>query len=435
LSPTSGYKYVYVYRNSSAKTTSSAYPASATTGVQTNKNISVNYTASSDAQCDKIDIYRTQDGGGVYYFLATVNNATSSYTDSTADSGLNTDQIAPVAGVNAPPPTGISLLVWHMGRLWAASGNILYFSAGPDCTNGVGTEAWPSANALPVAGAITGLASTSQGLVVCTSDNAYVVGGTDSSSFTVPQIWQKNFGVASQNCITQDGDLLFFFTTKSQLFSFGGTLTEIGFPIEKQLGAFAPASVYIALHRSGSDEGLFVSDGSTNVYRYSMNMSCWSPVAQPVGGIGALGSIETTINTWTLLSGLSAGSGFILNRSLNTFTDSGSAYSAWAVLGSFILAPPRQVAVMNSVLIDCSTTGTYPTVSVLLNEISGSFTTLPNPVPDPPQLVASSTVYMKRHDLKAAGTPLPQHVRHCQVKIDFGNTDTVQNELLGLMIA
>jgi len=432
LSPTSGYQYVYVYRNSSTGTTSSASPASANTGQQTSKNISVGYTASADSQVDKIDIYRTADGGGVYYFLVTVNNGTSTYTDSTADSGLNTDQLAPVAGVNAPPPSGISLLVWHMGRLWAAAGNVLYFSAGPDCTNGVGAEAWPASNNLPVAGNITALVSTSQGLVVFTSDNAYVVGGTDSSSFTTPQIWQKNFGVANQNCVTQDGDLLFVFTTKGQLFTFSGTLTEIGFPIASSLAAMTPANVYLAIHRNGTDEGLFVSDGSTNLWRFSMNNSCWSPVFQPVSGLKAIGSVETSTNNWTLQVGRSSGSGYILKRDTTVFTDDGSAYSSYATIGSLVLAPPRQVAVLNSVLIEASATGTYPTVSVLLNEISGSFTALPNPVADPPQLAASSTLWMKRHDLKAAASPLPQHVRHLQVKIDFGNTDTVQNELLGL---
>ena len=133
------------------------------------------------------------------------------------------------------------------------------------------------------------------------------------------------------------------------------------------------------------------------------------------------------------MAGRTGGSGYMLGRSLTTFTDDGTAYDAYAIVGSLILAPPRQVAVMNSVLIDVLATGTYPTISVLLNEISGTFTVLPNPVPDPPQLAASKTVWMKRHDLKSAQVPLPQHVRHCQVKIDFG-TDTVQNTLYTLLV-
>jgi hypothetical protein len=35
--------------------------------------------------------------------------------------------------------------------------------------------------------------------------------------------------------------------------------------------------------------------------------------------------------------------------------------------------------------------------------------------------------------LKAAQQPLPQHVRHCQVKVDFGK-DTVKNELYTMLL-
>jgi hypothetical protein len=77
----------------------------------------------------------------------------------------------------------------------------------------------------------------------------------------------------------------------------------------------------------------------------------------------------------------------------------------------------------------------------MLNEVidisvfPATFTPLPNPVVDPPELVGyQNTIYMKRHDFKAAQVPLPQHVQHMQIKIDFGN-DTVGNELYGLGLA
>lgn len=397
-------------------------------------NIQLQGIGSTDPQVTTIQIYRTLDGGSVYYLDATISNTSNwTYTDSTLDANLNTDIIAPLSDSNDPPPSGMSLLAWYAGRLWGASGSTLYFSGGPDTTNGVGTESWPPANNFPVPGQITGIASTSQGLVVCTTDNAYVVYGQNTASFTVPQLWQHNFGVATQNCIAQDGDNLFFLTMRSQLFSFSGSLTELGNPIEANIGAISPSAAYITLHRSGTDEGLFVGDGLTNIWRFSMNMTCWSPVAQPVGGVGAIGSIEVTPGTWQLMAGRSSGGGYLLNRSTSTYTDDGQAYDAFAIVGSLILAPPRRVAVMESVLLDVAVAGTYPTVSVLLNEISGTFTVLPKPVADPPQLVDSKTVWMKRHDLKAAQTPLPQHVRHLQVKIDFGK-DEVRNELLGLCI-
>jgi hypothetical protein len=437
LSPKVGYTYGYVYRNSSTGHISTMSPASANTGPLTSRTITVSYTASADAQVDKIDIYRIDDGGSVYYFLATVNNATSTYSDSIADSGLNDDVIAPLAHVNDPPPSGIRLLVWHMGRLWAASGNNLYFSAGPDCTNGVGAEAWPPANVFPVPGAITALASTSQGLIVFTSDNAYVVLGIDASSFTVPQLWQQNFGVANQNCVTQDGDLLFFFTSKGQLWQWAGTLEEVGYNIRATLGAYNPANVYLAIHKNGTDEGLFISDGSTNLWRYSVAMSCWSTVAQPVAGVRAIGSIEATTNNWQLFIGRTAGSGYLLNRDTSTYSDDGIAYSGFATVGSITVAPPHETATIEHVLLDTNAVGTYPTVSVLMNEISGTFAALPNPVGDPMPYAGtalqSSTVTMMRHDLKKATTPIAQKARHMQVKITLA-TEAQATKIWGLGI-
>ena len=436
LSPLSGYQYGYVFKNSTTGHVSTMSPASASTGKQTSKNIGVSGDRSTDAQVDKIDIYRTDDGGTDFFFLAEINNPPSgtwSYTDSTPDTGLNDDIVAPTAHANDPPPSGISLVKFHMGRMWVASGNILYFAGGPDTTNGVPEEAFPPSNKLTFPDQITALASTSLGLLVFTVDDAYIVLGSDTASFYSKK-WQQNFGVASQNCVAQDGDLIFVFTSKGQLFQIDTQLTEIGFPIRAQLGAYTPANVYMTLHRSGGDEGLFVSNGSTDVWRYSVAMGSWSPVAQPVGGVNCISSIEVSTGNSRLMMGRTAGSGYILNRDTTVFSDDGTAFSANVVVGSLIVAPPREVTVISSVVLEAMPVGTYPTVSVLLNEISGTFTALPNPVPDPAQLAASTTVLMKRHDLKAAQTPLPQHVRHLQVKIAFA-AEAAQNEVLGLAVA
>lgn len=433
LSPTSGFKYCYVYRNSSTGHVSTASPRSASTGPQTSKNITVGYTTSADAQVDKIWIFRTADGGSIFYFLAEIANTGSSYTDSTADSGLNTDIVAPLTG-NDPPPTGMSLALFHQGRIWGASGNKVYFGSGPDVTVGVPEESWFLPNVFQFPGKVTCLASTSVGLIVFTTADAFIITGSSLADFQ-HGLWQKNFGVASQNSVAQDGDTLFIFTSRGQLFQISGGLEEIGQPIRAKLQAFTPGNVYLALHRSGEDEGLFVSDGSGNVYRYSIAFSCWNPVAQPASGtLGAIASIETTTSVWTLMSGRTTGSGNILARTPGTFLDDGTAYTGYFTVGSLVVAPPRKTSRIESILIESMPVGTYPTVAVLLDEISGSFVTLPNPVPDPPKLAASTTVLMKRHDLKAAQTPLPQDIRHLQIKVSF-IAENFKNEVIGLGIA
>ncbi len=217
LSPTSGYEYVYCYVNTVTGHVSSASPYSANSGPQTSKNITVSYTASTDPQVNQIWIFRTADGGGLFYFLAAVANATSSYTDSTPDSGLNTDLVAPVAGVNNPPPAGMAHVGFYAGRPWGLVGNTLYFGAGPDATIGVGTECWPGANTFDIQGPGTCLKATSPGLAVFSQDTLYLLSGANLASFDL-NTWQANFGVMSENAVTQDGDVLYVFTSRGLFF-------------------------------------------------------------------------------------------------------------------------------------------------------------------------------------------------------------------------
>ncbi len=443
LNPTVGYTWGYCYRSSLIGNSSTMSPASANSGRLIGQAVTVTGARSTDPSVDLVDIYRIDDGGAVYYRDATVANPSSgtwSYVDTNQDSSLNNLIIAALAGVNNPPPAGASLFCWYAGRLWCASGNTLYYSTGPDTTNGVGMECWAIGNNYTLPGNITALAGTSSGLIIWTTDDAYVTTGTNSANFTVPQIWQANWGVASQNCVAQDGDNLYILTSRGQVFNFSANgISELGFLIEAQLAAFNPAASYIALHRSGADEGCFISDGSANIYRYSQVANAWDTVIQPVGGCGCIGSIEVSPANWRLMLGRPSGSGYILDRDLNTFTDDGTAYSAWAIVGSLTVAPPRHVVNVESLLLQITgiTGSTYPTLSVLCNEVSdtaifpATFVVLPNPVPDPPQLPATQTVWTRRHDFKAAQSPLPSHVQHMQIKIVFVG-EAYPNEILGL---
>jgi hypothetical protein len=75
--------------------------------------------------------------------------------------------------------------------------------------------------------------------------------------------------------------------------------------------------------------------------------------------------------------------------------------------------------------------GSKPTVGILPNEISGTFITLPNPIPDPPLLPPSKSVTAERHWLRAAQQPVPEQMRHMMVQVAF-NAENYQSELLSL---
>jgi hypothetical protein len=439
LSPTVGYQYVYVYKNSSTAHISTASPVSAVTGPLTSKNISVGYTASSDSQVTNIDIYRTKDGGAVFYFLAEVSNATSSYTDSSPDSSLNVQLIAPQAGMNNPPPTGISLVTWHNDRLFGAVKNVLYMSSGPDATNGVQMECWNPSYTFVFPAGITSLNTTPFGLAVFTQDGAFLLQGTNTLSY-YPSPWLKNFGVANKNCVAHDQSNMYVYTRRSQLWQIGAdaSLTEVGFPVGDQLlASFSPNSSYLAMHRNGNDVGLYISNGSTILKRYSPNYNAWDPTATITGGVGAIASIEGTSADWMLFIGRPTASGYILKRDTTLYTDDGSTYTCNAVVGSLLIAPPGETARLTQVLTQTMPVGTYPTVGLRLNEIGGSFATLPNPVNDPPKYdstaFASVTVTSKRHYLKAATTPVPEEAQHLQIQLSF-IAENARGEILGLGI-
>ena len=233
--------------------------------------------------------------------------------------------------------------------------------------------------------------------------------------------------------------MLFIYTSHGQLFQFSDSLSEVGFAIGNLLtSTFNPSTTYLALHRNGNDSGLFVSDGSTNMFRYRLDQQSWSTAAQVVGGAGAIASIDLpasfgTVEQYLLLTGRTSGSGNILGRTLGTFQDQGENYPASAIVGSLLVAAPGKTALVKSVLIERMPVGTDAIVSVLLDEISGTFVTLPNPVADPPLLKPSTSIIAKKHWLRAAQQPLPEQMRHLQVQIAF-NAENAQNELLSLAL-
>lgn len=423
LSPQSGYQYVYSFKNSSTGHVSTTSAASTSTGAQTSKNFTVQGTGSADGQVDKIEIYRTADGGAVFYFLADISNpgnTTWTYTDSTADSGLNELIVGPINHVNDPPPVGLSNTIFHMGRLWGSTANTVYFSGGPDTTVGSGQEAWPPANVFVFPETVNAFASTSSGLLVFTTGDTYIISGLDSASFYA-QKFLSNFGTATQDCVTQDGDLVYVFTTSRQLFSISGQLEEVGFDIGDKLAAFNPSVTFLTLHRSGIDGGLFIGDGSSQFYRFSIAKNCWSPAANVVNGIGAIKSIYTATGVQQLIVGRPSNGSFILFRDLNSWSDDGTAYSAYATIGNIVLGEIGSTAPLTAILVEQKAVGTVAQVSILANEISGNFVTIPTTEarPEPPMLPSSKTVTAVRYYLNSALSPVPREIHHGQFKITF----------------
>jgi hypothetical protein len=273
------------------------------------------------------------------------------------------------------------------------------------------------------------------------------LGGPQTLSF-FPYDLMKNFGVSSPNCIAQDGDTISAITTAGQCFTLTDTgKSETGNYIVNLLNTFTPAGSYVSIHRQGTDAGLWLGDGSTNLLRYSLNIEAWSTEYKPVGGLGALQSIETSVGVNTLCAGRTTGGGYILGRNLSTWQDDGQNYpNAFVTIGSIVLtqAGATLVPVQHIVgyfdavgtlgpMMDATgkvtaLTGgpTNPTVAILPNEISDSagsgFLTLSQPKSEyTTAQVPTASILSLRWDVDSMNVQslVSQLMHHLQIRISF----------------
>jgi hypothetical protein len=441
FSATVGYAYVFAYGNSNSAHVSNPTPPSASTGVFTNKlNVSVTLTASTDPQVNQIRVFRTKDGGSTFFELPTspYPNTSTNITDASPDSSLNLFNffLSSPTFTNNPPPAGLINLTYHLNRVWGSVGNILYYSGGPDTNLGNGAEAFPPSNVFVLPSAIKKLVPISNSLLVFTTDDVWAIVGTTTATF-YDMMYQEGIGILSWNALDVQGSNMFMYTSDKQFIAANSSgAQEIGFAIGDTLQAtFNPANVYVASLIAGTtDKAVFIADGTSNWYRCNWNQPpeggpAWSPKAFIVGGATAVVSVETSPGVHNLLIGQSDGT--VLMRDLTVFADNGVSYSAFASIGSIVLAQPGQIAEVSSINVELQKVGSIPNIGVLLEEISGTFENLVNSVDSPARLKPSSTVYSKRFDLSQGNNP--QLCRHLQVKISWAS-EAFKNELLTLSI-
>jgi hypothetical protein len=235
------------------------------------------------------------------------------FNDFTPDANLDVLLVAPQNHLNDPPPgapgSSISqigtLTTYWNGRIWMVVDNYVYFDAGPDCTNGVPEEAWPPANRFQFSGPVLNLIPTADGvglLVILADRINAILGGPETISF-YPTDALSNFGISSPNSVFRDGSTIGLFTTQKQYFEIiGDSREQTGEHIADYLTAnFDPTKTFVTMHRNGLDVGAFISNGVDQVLRFGSNIGAWSVPAFPVGGAGALRSIETSVGIMSLM--------------------------------------------------------------------------------------------------------------------------------------
>jgi len=449
-----GWSYCIALVNTLTDTVSVAGPTTTSTGSfvgASGVSLGGGLPSVIDSQADYVAIFRTKDGGATYYLIpSTYNQNTpytlplstyleSGYTDTTADADLNFLISPSLASENTPPPSGAINFTYHLNRLFASVGNVVYWSTGPDTPSGNGNEGWDPTNSFTFPSLVKRLVPTSIGLLVFTVSDIYIIAGKGTASspfFATPYV--EGLGLLSYNALDMNGTLIYFLTSDGQFVQLNphAGVNQVGVAIGDKLQNFNPASAYVTWHVAGTqDQAVYVSDGATGWYRLMTTPApesgeTWSPFATIQGGCQAVQSVEVTPGVHKLLIG-PASSGPILQRDYSVHTDNGTPYSAYGTIGNIVLAQPGQLAELIFVTLDSMAVGSHPTVGVLIDEISGPFETISTFVPDPTQLPASSTLYNDRFYFSE--TQQPAVCRHLQLKFSWP-AENYANELLAMTI-
>ena len=443
---TTGRYYAYSYANSVTGHIGTASPQSALIKLLAGNYANVQGFGSADPQVDTIIIWQTADGGTTLLEADRIANPGGgvpfTYNDSIADTALNFESLAPIAGANNPPPAGFLPSAYHLGRIWGFVGNKLIYSGGPDTINGSGNEAFPPGNFFFMPESLTKCRATSIGLLIYGTANVYVETGlgTAASPFIPPPTFQEGVGLLSYDAECVNGSTAYLMTSSNRVISFdpGAGEVEIGFFIGDQFDAnFDPSTAYLTFHEGSSEDmALYVADGSTGWFRMGIlgapeSGNVWSLFREIVGGCGAIQSVEVTPGQKLLLIGANT-SGPILQRDYSVYTDNGTPYPMYLDIGSILLCQPGTEAEVEWVTLDSLLIGTRPTVGILLGELSGQstsppWTTLVSTARDLPLLPAPKTLYSDRYHM--AQNQNQQSCRHMQLRIQWA-AEAIANELL-----
>lgn len=422
---------------------------------------------SEDPQFDTIIIWRSPDmasGSANMYFLTEIlmpppiNGVAQPWTfndylpnapqiiNGISYPGLNNLIPAPIDDQNDPPNIDFRPMVFHMNRIWGISKNEVMFSGGPDVLAGNSNSAFSPSDEFEYLQNPIRVVKTSQGLAVWLPGSIeFIAGGPLTASF-YPITIAPGIGLGNFNALDQHGGEITFVTVDGRLMVLTASLdaVEIGFQIaDKILANITPSTAYIADLDVALDQCFFVADGATGWYRCWPRTPqltgpgiSWSPFATITGGCKMVQMVEITPGVKKLLVGAATGGHSILMRDLSTYKDGNSEYDAWFVIGSLMLCHPGQLAICKFLEFDFSPVDIEPTISFLLNEISGTFTPFTlTPQFDPPSLygmVFSPSSYSPLR-YYFPGVNAVARCRHMQVKIDFG-TDNTADEMLNMTV-
>lgn len=444
---TANVQWGYAYENSQTLDISNMSPKSALVSVIQGNQVTLQGDGSPDPSVDTIVIYRIAQGGSTFIYLtqipAPAGGAKWTYIDNSPDSALNPLIQAAVGGENTPLPTGASCLGFHLQRIFAAVGNVVYISTGPGAIvqGGNGNSGFSPANTFTAQSKITRFWISPLGLVVFTVRDSYIILGSGTADDPLYMTtFVDSVPLRSYDAFTTHLTTPYLMLGNNMVVALDPSagIMEISFPIaDKMEDEFDPGSTRVTFHSESSKEtALYVSDGATMWYRMAATTAPetglnWSPQAVLSQAFTAICSTEILPGVSRLLMGPGPSGGPLLQRDVSKRTDNGVAFPANTTLGSIVLAHPGQLAALAFITIESKRIGSKAALSVLMGEIEGDFESLNRTRQDPPNLPPSNTLYSDRYHFLQNQTTA--WCRHFQMDIAWPVEDAA-NELLTFTI-
>lgn len=249
---TGDYQYCYTYYNSldGAESQPSAYSSLLTA---TADKIDVSVIASSDAQVDKIRIYRLGGGFSTMLLAAEITNTTQTYSDNISDA--NIVGTALVSQYYGQAPIGLRYLTEHNAMFFGAVADKLYFS------EIAFVNAWSPYNYIDFEEDITGIGAMQNGLLVFTQFKTYIITGTSPQSLS-KFLLNGNNGCILHDSIRYVGNMLVWLSNDSFCASAGSDVQPITM---KKLGRIdfnypSNAVVHEEVYYLSHQDGMFIID-------------------------------------------------------------------------------------------------------------------------------------------------------------------------------
>jgi hypothetical protein len=289
-----GYQYEICYGNGNLTppvVSSPTLPSTSTGNFTGKAYISIPVVASPDPQVNQIKIFRTTDGGALFFEIpgspfpnttATIQDDALNIAGGTAgDNLLNIFSSPPAQLENNPPPAGMINSCYHLGRIIGSVGNTMYIGDGPDNPFN-GNEAFPPGNNYVLPSTIVRFVPLTQGILIFTTASCYFSanGGANGDYPQQPAEYMagKVGGVLSYNALDVVGSSIYLVNSKRMVkqIDISSGESEVGFPIGDLLSntsnyvqfgidgsypGISPSSCYMAYHEQDStDSALYLAN-------------------------------------------------------------------------------------------------------------------------------------------------------------------------------